>query len=334
MIKRTIEISQQSAHLAVRQGQLVLCPKKQTDTENKVTEPVLATRGVRARLSEATQCHAAIPCEDIGVLVVDNPGVTYSHAALAALIEADAAVVLCGRNHLPAGLILPMSEHSEVVTRIKTQLSAKKPLLKRIWRQIIQAKVRAQAYNLLPNTSSRSKLLALARLVRSGDPENIEAQAAKTYWGAWRDQFSAHSNICGSEFRRDPDGPPPNNLLNYGYAILRAAVARAIVVAGLMPALGIHHRHRSNIFCLADDLVEPLRPLVDDRVAELVIQGETEMSQETKQGLLELLTLEVGIGQQTGPLMVALHRYVASLVKCYDGSAEKLEIPVRQEQAS
>lgn len=304
MIKRTIEISQQPAYLSVRNGQLL----------------------IRARESDALL--GQTPCEDVGVLLVDHPAVTYSHAALAALLEHDAAVVLCGRDHLPAGLLLPISEHSQVVWRIQLQLSVKKPALKQLWQQIVQAKVRAQAANLPSGSSTQSKLLALVRNVRSGDPDNIEAHAAKAYWTAWRNSFSGTDfRSARDSFRRDPDGPAPNNLLNYGYAVLRAAVARAIVAAGLLPAIGIHHRHRANAFCLADDLVEPLRPIVDARVVELFAMGEAELTPEVKRGLLELLTLEVQTGDQNGPLMVALHRYVASLVKCFEGCSKQLEVP-------
>jgi CRISPR-associated protein Cas1 len=312
VIKRTIEISQQPVHLTVRNDQLL----------------VQARDGERALLS-------SVPCEAVGLLLVEQVGTTYTHAALIALLRHDAAVVVCGRDHLPAGLLLPIGEHSQVVWRIHDQIAAKRPLRKRLWTQIVQAKIRAQAANLLPGTVSRSRLLALARRVRSGDPGNIEALAARAYWPAWRDGLSvASQGRAGAvEFRRDPDGPPPNNLLNYGYAVMRAAVARALVAAGLLPALGIRHHQRGNAFCLADDLVEPLRPIIDARVAELVRAGESDLRPSAKRGLLELLTLDVRTGDQTGPLMVALHRYVASLVKCFEGAADRLDIPVRPRSA-
>jgi CRISPR-associated protein Cas1 len=187
--------------------------------------------------------------------------------------------------------------------------------------------------------------LALARDVRSGDPTNIEAQAARVYWCNWLDQGSV-PNSCSEElgtdplapndplarvFHRDPDGTGLNGFLNYGYAVLRAAVARAIVAAGLLPSLGIHHRNRSNSFCLADDLLEPLRPLVDDRVRELHRQGYDELNQPAKAALLEILADRVRLGDEVGPLMVQLHRYVASLVRCFAGEARELEIPVADE---
>lgn len=305
VIKRTIEISQRPVHLTVKDQQLLIQDRE----------------GDRAILSSA-------PCEDIGILLVEHCGTTYTHAALTALLSHDAAVVFCGRDHLPAGLLLPLAEHTEVVWRLHSQLAASKPLRKRLWRQIVQAKIRAQAANLLDGSLVRSRLLGMARRVRSGDPDNLEAQAARAYWAAWRDSLCGTGVSPVESFHRDPDGPAPNNLLNYGYAVMRAAVARAIVSAGLLPTLGIKHVSRSNAFCLADDLVEPLRPMVDARVRDLVREGQTELDPATKRSLLELLTAEVTTGEQTGPLMVALHAMIASFVRCLEGESNRLEIPV------
>jgi CRISPR-associated protein Cas1 len=190
------------------------------------------------------------------------------------------------------------------------------------------AKVEAQARNISPELPAHRKLLALAREVRSGDPTNIEAQAARVYWGNWLWSLAADET---PEFRRDPDLPGLNSFLNYGYAVLRAAIARAIVAAGLLPSLGLHHRNRSNAFCLADDLIEPLRPLVDDRVRELHRQGYEALNQPAKAALLEILADRVQLAGEVGPLMVTLHRYVTSLVRCFTGEAKELEIPVAWE---
>ena len=342
MIKRTIEISREPAHLSLRLGQLVL---------EREHQPV-----------------STIPCEDLGMVVVDHSQVSYTHSALAALVEHDAVVVICGKNHLPAGLLLPMSDHSEVVWRLHDQIAVSKPLRKQLWRQIVQAKIRAQANNLPAGSPERTRLLELARTVRSGDVTNHEAQAARVFWSAWLTgdertngklqsaeitrsvsegvatsgaELSLHApsltlRVTCSEtsspqrtpFRRNADGEDEINvLLNYGYSILRAAVARAIVMAGLHPAFGLQHCNRSNLFCLADDLMEPLRPLVDARVRELVRLSQTQLSPITKAALLQLLTQEATTGSEAGPLMVTLHRYVASLVKCYAGESEQLEIP-------
>jgi len=251
-------------------------------------------------------------------VLVDHPQTTYTHAALARLADCGAAVVLCGRNHLPAAIVLPLADHSQVVWRIREQLSAKRPLKKQLWRQIVRAKIRGQAENLPEATAARNKLLALVHQVKSGDPANVEARAARLYWAHW---------LAEEEFRRNPDLPGTNAMLNYGYAVVRAAVARALVAAGLLPALGIHHSNRSNAFCLADDLMEPLRPLVDDRVRDLRERGCDELTPEAKVGLLQLLAERVRMGCDTGPLMVNLHRMTASLVKCFRGESKRLEIP-------
>jgi CRISPR-associated protein Cas1 len=304
VIKRTLEISREPAHLSVRDEQLIL--KRDGETVGQV------------------------PCEDIGVVLVDHPQTTYTHGALAKLAESDAVVVICGRDHLPAAILLPMADHSQVVWRLDAQLSASRPLHKQLWKQLVVAKVEAQAANLSDDQPARKKLLALARDVRSGDPMNIEAQAAKIYWANWLSAGTADQTEY-EPFRRDPAGTGLNSFLNYGYAIVRAAIARAIVAAGLLPSLGIHHRNRSNAFCLADDLIEPLRPLVDDRVREMHRQGYDELNQPAKAELLEILADRVALGaseDNIGPLMVQLHRYVTSLVRCYTGEATKLEIPL------
>jgi CRISPR-associated protein Cas1 len=292
MIKRTVEISREAAHLTVRLKQLLI--QRRDDTI------------------------ASLPCEDVGMVVVDHPGTTYSHAALSSLDQSDAVLVVCGPDHLPAAVLLPLADHSQVVWRLNEQIAAPKPLRKRLWQQLVRAKIRAQAHVLSEDQWARNRLLELAREVRSGDSKNAEAQAARLYWLHW---------LGDQPFRRDQDGDGLNALLNYGYAVMRAAVARAIVTAGLSPAIGLHHCNRANAMCLADDLVEPLRPLVDDRARELFRQGYTELDQEAKARMLELLALSMRLGGTRGPLMVALHRYTASLVRCFQGEAKQLEIP-------
>jgi CRISPR-associated protein Cas1 len=300
MIKRTIEISQEPAYLATKLDQL------QIHRDDEIV--------------------ASIPCEDIGVLLVDHPQTRYSHSALTQLAEFNAAVVLCGRNHLPVAVLLPVSDHSNVVWRLRDQIAVGKALSKQLWQQLIRAKIRASAGNLELGSPAKSKLLELACQVRSGDPTNVEAYAARIYWQNWLpSDFS---------FGRDADGEGLNALLNYGYAVVRAAIARALVAAGLTPALGLKHANRGNAFALADDLIEPLRALVDRRVRELFYQGFVELGPETKAGLLKLLAEDVQLGSESGPLMVCLHRYVASLVKCYQGEAKKLLIPERLKSAS
>jgi CRISPR-associated protein Cas1 len=235
------------------------------------------------------------------------------------LLDFGAVVVLCGPNHLPSGLVLPLASHTEVVWRIDCQLAAKRPIKKRLWRQIVRAKIRHQAENLPADSPARGRLIAMVAEVRSGDPANSEAQAARIYWEHW----------LGEEpFRRQPRSEEPiNGMLNYGYAIVRAAVARALVSAGLFPPIGIHHCNRSNAFCLADDLLEPMRPWVDAVVAGCVQRGQIGVNRDTKRELLTLLHRTVRVGRQSGPLMVSLHRMCASLVRCLEGTEKKLLIP-------
>lgn len=314
MIKRTIDIAQQPVHLTTRDQQLLLLAKDNETHRLPAQPPNLI---------------ASIPCEDIGVVLVDQQATTYSHSALTRLLENDAAVVICGRNHLPAGLLLPIGEHSQVIWRIRDQLAAPRPVRKRLWQQIVRAKIRAQARNLPPGHATRTRISAIAAEVRSGDPDNCEAQAARLYWHAW---YQAASDDPRHGFRRDPDADGVNALLNYGYAVVRAAVARALVGVGLLPAIGLKHRNRSNAFCLADDLVEPLRPLVDRVVAGLVRGGTTEIGPETKPALLGILVEEVACAEQTGPLMVALHRYAASLVACFERTSRALAVPTPRDE--
>jgi CRISPR-associated protein Cas1 len=292
VIKRTIEVSREPAHLTVRLGQLLL--------------------------QRGEEIVGSIPCEDVGVVVVDQPRVTYSHAALTGLGRSDAILVVCGEDHLPLAVLLPLADHSQVVWRVAEQVAVSKPLRKQLWKQLVRAKIRGQALNLPESCPARQNLMQLSRQVRSGDPANVEAQAARVYWQNW---------LAGEAFHRDANAGGVNAMLNYGYATVRAALARALVAAGLLPALGLFHSNRSNAFCLADDLIEPLRPLVDRRVRELHRQGHQELKPETKAGLLTLLADPVRLAGQRGPLMVNLHRMVASLVACYQGASKRLEIP-------
>ncbi len=302
MIKHTIEISREAVHLSSRLDQLWIQPFDQ---------PKDAAR--------------SLPCEDIGVVLVDHPRTSYTHGALQTLVKFGAAVLICGRDHLPVGMLLPISTHTELVHRVHEQIAVTKPVKKRLWQQIVRAKLNAQARNLPLDSTARGRLHELTKEVKSGDPTNVEAQGARVYWSAWL-------GPNGKGFRRKPQGNDPiNAMLNYGYAVLRAAVARALVAAGLQPALGIHHHNRSNAFCLADDLIEPLRPLIDRRVRTLHNEGQTDLDQPAKAYLLAFLAESTKIGSQTGPLMVNLHKTTASLIRCFQGLDKKLLLPVAQE---
>lgn len=300
MVKRTLEISSEGMHLCVQDRQLLILPH---GTKKQDCEP-------RHR----------IPAEDIGFVVVDHRDTTYSHSALALMAEVGAVLVVCGPDHLPSGLLLPMAEHTEVVWRIDDQVNVSKVAEKQMWSDIVEAKVRAQA-SLLPEDSPvRKEVEALSKRIRSGDPDNIEAQAARYYWPA----------LLGDGFRRTPgsvSGGPANAFLDYGYALLRAAVARTLVGAGLLPALGIKHSNRSNAFCLADDLMEPLRPMVDRRARFLVKHGQSTLDPHAKRSLLPVLTEAVRTTAGVGPLHVVLPRFVASFAEKLAGGKTPLEIP-------
>ena len=252
------------------------------------------------------------------MVIVDHARTTYSHSALNQIAQSDGILIVCGDNHLPSAMLVPLSQHSQIVWRITSQIDASIPLRKKLWKQIVVDKVLRQASNLPSSYPAYQKLIALSKCVRSGDTTNIEAQAAKVYWKNW---------LWQEGFRRDSEGDGLNSFLNYGYAIIRAAVARAIVAAGLSPTLGLHHCNRSNHFCLADDLMEPFRPWVDDHVREMYRQGYVTLDQHAKAKLLEMLTAESMIDAESGPLMAMLHRYVASLCRCFEHKSQKLSIP-------
>jgi len=260
-----------------------------------------------------------IPVEDIGVLLVDHPAVLYTHACFTELLENNCAVVLSGKNHHPNGLLLPLDGNSVQSERFRHQVESSLPLKKQLWRQTIRAKIRNQALHLQQCGAGAEKLFDLSQKVKSGDSDNLEAQSARYYW----------PRIFGSKFSRDRNGKPPNNMLNYGYTVLRAGVARALVSAGLLPTLGIHHRSRYNAFCLADDIMEPFRPYVDKIVFELREEHPKAeiLTTEIKQSLLSILTIDAKYKNQTRPLMLGLHQTAASLYRCFAGEQKSIDYP-------
>jgi len=299
VIKHTLEISQRPVRLSLRHKQLVI---KLPDDEGERN----------------------YACEDIGVLVLQHPAISLSSAILHALLECGAVVVICNEKHLPAGLLLPTLKHTELVPRMMTQLETGQPARKQTRKVIIEAKIRAQA-NLL-NGHAQRRLLHLSENVKSGDPENCEAQAAKVYWPAlFPDRYSVGDS-------RDFNSESLFNiLLNYGYAIIRAATARALVSAGLQPALGVFHHRRDNPFCLADDVMEPLRPLVDQTVRKIINEHDhsspPELLPEYRRELLSLLTHQVLFKGTNGPLMAILPRYIASFYRLLTKESTRLDYP-------
>jgi len=314
MIKKIIEISQQRTALSIKYGQLVIKSFAPDRSEEPPVKPA------------AKHEEKSIPCEDIGILLVDNPATVYTHCVFTELLKCGAAVVLCDNNHLPCGMLLPIGSNSIQTQRCAQQIKAKEPLRKKLWQQIIRAKIKHQAKIVKDNTQVYKALTELLSQVRSGDPSNVEARASKLFWRAYLQSMDeAHPT---SEFRRNRDGKPPNNLLNYGYMVMRAAVARAICSAGLLPSVGLHHKNKYNAFCLADDLVEPFRGFVEIKVKEIVQGGDwEELTQPIKARLLEVLYEEVEITDYSGPLMVGLHRTAASLVRCFCGEQKEIDLP-------
>lgn len=261
----------------------------------------------------------AVPLEDLALLLVDNPQVTYTHALLTALAEAKVATVVCGADHMPVGLLLPYAGHVLAGERLRAQLACPRPLAKRLWQDIIACKLRRQGDLLRRVTGQDAGLHAMAARVRSGDPDNREAQGAQRYW----------PRLLGSGFRRERDGAAPNPLLNYGYAVLRAATARAVVGSGLLAGVGLFHANRGDAFALASDLMEPFRPFVDGVVWELHAAGLTdgELDRARKAHLLAVLNLGVAMDGQAMPLLLALQRAAASLAESFVAKRNVLRLP-------
>ena len=263
-----------------------------------------------------------IPIEDIGVMVLDNKQITITQGVLAALLNNTVTVITCDNKRMPTGMLLPLSGNTLHQERFRNQIEAAVPLRKQLWQQTVKAKIENQAFCLQKNTSkSFAPLHVLARSVRSDDADNNEAQAAAYYW----------KNIFPNlpDFTRDKEGTPPNNLLNYGYTILRAVIARALVGSGLLPVYGIHHHNRYNAYCLADDIMEPYRPFVDDLVIKTTNKKEipAELTTELKQEMLMIPVLDVLIGGKRSPLMIAAGQTTASLAKCYNGESRNIAYP-------
>jgi CRISPR-associated protein Cas1 len=263
-----------------------------------------------------------VPIEDIGLMVLDHQQITISAALMAKLLENNVALITCNHTHHPTGLLLNLDGHTLQSQRFQVQLQSSLPLRKQLWQQTIEAKISNQAAALAKRNLENKYLLNLAAKVKSGDAGNLEARAALYYW----DKFFPET----LQFTRSREGAPPNNLLNYGYAIVRAMVARALVGSGLLPVMGIHHRNQYNAYCLADDIMEPYRPYVDMLVYQQVRNHGSflELSPAMKQEFLSLPTQDVQIEEQTSPMMVAITRTTASLAKCFEGSVRKILYPV------
>lgn len=262
-----------------------------------------------------------IPIEDIGFVVLENPQITITHQLMSALLENNVAVITCDHRHMPAGLFLPLEGNTTQSERFIHQINSSEPLRKQLWQQTVRQKILNQAALLKQEGRKIENMKYWADQVKSGDTENHEGRAAAYYWGELFD--------TSLDFRRDPDGNAPNNLLNYGYAILRATVARSLVASGMLPTFGIHHHNRYNAYCLADDMMEPYRPYVDRLVLEIMDGAEIpdDLTKEHKARLLQIPVLDVTINDRRSPLMLSVQQTTASLAKCFLGELRKIEYP-------
>lgn len=297
MIKKTLCFTN-PAYLSLRNGQLVI------------------------QMPESNMGERTIPIEDIGVVVLDNKRITITTGAMEALLENNAALVTCDSRSMPTGLLLPLYGNTLQNERFRFQLEASLPLRKQLWQQTIKQKIANQEVVLRTHTDSETRCMkAWVEDVRSGDADNIEARAAAYYW---RNLFPEIPN-----FVRGREEEPPNNLLNYGYAILRAVIARSLVGSGLLPTLGIHHHNRYNAYCLADDIMEPYRPYVDELVIKIIgnYKYYEVLNKELKAELLSIPVLDVTIDGKRSPLMVAATQTTASLYKCFSGELRKISYP-------
>ena len=308
MIKKTLCFSN-PIYLSLRNAQLVL---HLPEVESNKTLPEAIKK----------EAERTIPIEDIGVVILDNRRITITSGVMEALLENNCAVITCNQKSMPVGLLLPLCGNTTQNERFRSQLEASLPLRKQLWQQTIKQKILNQEHVLRINTDKETNCMRVwSNDVRSGDPENLEARAAAYYW---KNLFINYPN-----FVRDREGTPPNNLLNYGYAILRAIIARALVGSGLLPTLGIHHHNRYNAYCLADDIMEPYRPYVDQLVLD-IIQCNSEISDITRDLKMQLLgipMLDVVINGKRSPLMIAAQQTTASLARCFAGESKRISYP-------
>lgn len=312
MIKRTLCFTS-PAYLSLKDRQLLI---KLPEVEKSELPERMKRDGTRT-----------IPVEDIGVVVLDNRQITMTHGLLEALLENNCAVVTCDSRGMPVGLMLPLCGNTVQSERFAQQTDASLPLKKQLWQQTVKAKIDNQAAVLKNVTEAETGCMSRwSADVRSGDPDNLEGRAAAYYW---KQIFKDVTGLSG--FTRGRDGMPPNNLLNYGYAILRAVIARSLVSAGLLPTLGIHHHNRYNAYCLADDIMEPYRPYVDLLVYDIIArrgkEEYAELTKEIKMGLLSIPTLDVTINGKRSPLMIAATQTAASLCKCFNGELRRMAYP-------
>jgi CRISPR-associated protein Cas1 len=295
MIGRIVEVADDRRHLFMSRGFMVV-----QDTE-----------GERKELGQ-------VPLDDIAAVIANAHGLSYTNNLLVALAERGAPFVLCAANHNAVGMLLPVDGNYNQAKRFDAQLEATKPTIKRLWAEVVRAKLEQQAAALEAAGRPTAPLSALAGKVRSGDPDNLEAQGARRYWGL----------LFGEGFRRDQDMGGLNAMLNYGYTVLRAATARAVIGAGLHPTLGLHHSNDSNPMRLVDDLMEPFRPVIDLKIWQLQRNGEPEITPETKRALVRTLYDDMQTDAGATPVLVCMQKLATSLAQVYLGERDKLDLPL------
>ena len=295
MIGRIIEVAEDRRHLFLSRGFLVV-----QDTE-----------GERKELGQ-------IPLDDIAAVIANAHGLSYTNNLLVALAERCAPFVLCAANHNAVGMVMTIDGNYQQAKRFDAQLAATQPLIKRMWADIVKSKLQQQAAALEATGAPHIPLQALVKKVRSGDPENFEAQGAKRYWGL----------LFGDDFRRDQQGGGINAMLNYGYTVLRAATARAVIAAGLHPTIGLHHSNEGNAMRLVDDLMEPFRPMIDLKVWQLSKQGKTMVTPESKRALVRSLYDDMQTSAGATPVMVCTQKLAVSLAQAFMGERDKLDLPL------
>jgi CRISPR-associated protein Cas1 len=295
MIGRIVEVADDRRHLFLHRGFLV----------------VQGTEGERKELGQ-------VPLDDIAAVIANAHGLSYTNNLLVALAERGAPFVLCAANHNAVGMLLPIEGNFEQSHRIEAQIAANLPTHKRLWAAVVRSKLEQQAAALEATGAPTAPLTALAAKVKSGDPENLEAQGARRYWGL----------LFGEGFRRDQNAGATNALLNYGYTVLRAATARAVIAAGLHPSIGLHHSHDNNAMRLVDDLMEPFRPVVDLKVWQLKRNREHDVTPEAKRALVRTLYDDMQSEAGATPVMVCMQKLATSLALVYLGQRDKLDLPL------
>jgi CRISP-associated protein Cas1 len=322
MIKRTLYFGNPS-YLSLKDAQLLV---RLPEVEKSLSPTLSKGEGENTIIDKwKKELTASIPIEDIGIVVLDHKQITITQALIAAFLENNVAFITCDATHHPHGYLMPLAFNSIQSERYRSQLDASEPLKKQLWAQTIEQKIKNQAAHLYQRGLKNDFLIPLHKNIKSGDTENAEGIAAAYYWRTLSPALLHNAE----EFRRSREGLPPNNYLNYGYALLRATMARSIVGAGLMPTLGIFHRNRYNAYCLADDLMEPYRPLVDKVVCDLLHEHETDQDipLHIKKILLNIPAMDVNIEGEKSPLMIATQRTAISLVKCFEGEQRKMVYP-------